>query len=77
MSWYRNSVADRKSRRERALRAASALDVRQILSSCEVPSVSGSVWCSNVGEIRLLLALMVGREIPLLRIQGKWELCQH
>lgn len=57
--------------------AASALDVRQILSSCEVPSVSGSVWCSNVGEIRLLLARMMGREISLLRIQGEWELGQH
>lgn len=59
------------------MRAAPALGVRQILSSCKVPSVSGSVWCSNVGEIRLLLALVVGREISLLRIQGKWELGQH
>lgn len=58
------------------MRAASALDVRQILSSCEVPSVSGSVWGSNVGEIHLLLARMMGREIPLLRIQGKWDLSQ-
>lgn len=58
------------------MRAASALDVRQILSSCESIKCC-RLWCSNVGEIRLLLALMVGREIFLLRIQGKLELGQH
>lgn len=52
------SLMENSRRRERTSRAASALDVREILSSCEVASVSGSVWCSNVGDICLLLALM-------------------
>lgn len=51
-------LMENSRRRERTSRATSAFDMGQILSSCEVPSVSGSVWCSNVGEIRLLLALV-------------------
>lgn len=70
-------MMENSSRWERTSRAASALGVSQILSSCEVLSVSGSVWCFSVGEICLLRALAAGREIPLLRIQGKRDPGQH
>lgn len=35
------------------------------------------LWCFSVGERCLLHALVMGREISLLRIQEKWELGQH
>lgn len=56
---------ENSSRREMTSRAATALGASQILSSCEALSVSGSVWCFSVGEICLLRALVVGREISL------------